>query len=145
MFTFCSRIAVPYDHSELSKKALNMALTLAKQDKQIELEVLMVIQPKVPITYSTIYLAQDRNDSLRKEAQEIKKEIDQKLMSLPNRTKTIILEGNPAQIITEYVRENDSDLVVMGSRGLSGIKEMFLGSVSHNVVQKVSCPVLIVK
>jgi len=35
--------------------------------------------------------------------------------------------------------------VVMGSRGLSGLKEIFLGSVSHHVVQKSSCPVMIVK
>jgi nucleotide-binding universal stress UspA family protein len=54
MVTICSRIVVPYDHSDCSKKALQMAMNLAKQDKEIELNVVMVVQPQYPygIPYS---------------------------------------------------------------------------------------------
>jgi nucleotide-binding universal stress UspA family protein len=55
------------------------------------------------------------------------------------------LVGSPAEVIVEFIKENEADLVVMGSRGLSGVKEIFLGSISHHVVQKATCPILIVK
>ncbi|WKB35977.1 universal stress protein [Terrilactibacillus sp. S3-3] len=44
----------------------------------------------------------------------------------------------------DHIKENHYDLVILGSRGLSGIRE-FLGSVSHGVVQRSPVPVLIIK
>ncbi|MDM5326679.1 universal stress protein [Neobacillus sp. CF12] len=143
MLTDYSRIVVAYDHSELSKKALNMALNLAKQDKQIQLNVVMVLQPTKPLPYAYGFVSYD--DSQREELNTVRKEIEQDLTPLPNKTRTFLLEGNPGQMIVEFVKQNNADFVVMGSRGLSGLKELFLGSVSHYVVQKAPCPVLIVK
>ena len=143
MLTDYSRIVVAYDHSELSKKALNMALNLAKQDKQIQLNVVMVLQPTKPLPYAYGFVSFD--DHQREELNTVRKEIEQDLTSLPNKTRTFLLEGNPGQMIVEFVKQNNADFVVMGSRGLSGLKELFLGSVSHYVVQKAPCPVLIVK
>jgi nucleotide-binding universal stress UspA family protein len=42
-------------------------------------------------------------------------------------------------------REGDCDIIVIGSRGLGGIKEFLLGSTSHRVADEAPCPVLIVK
>nr|WP_317853550.1 universal stress protein [Neobacillus sp. Marseille-Q6967] len=56
-----------------------------------------------------------------------------------------MIEGNPGQMIVDFVKQNDADIVVMGSMGLSGLKKLFLGSGSHYVVQKATCPVLITK
>ena len=47
-------------------------------------------------------------------------------------------------IIDIAAREN-ADLVIMGSRGLSEFKGILLGSVSHKVLQRVPCPVLVIK
>nr|WP_284644965.1 universal stress protein [Paenibacillus chinjuensis] len=44
----------------------------------------------------------------------------------------------------KYARDTEQQLIIIGSRGLSGIKEMMLGSVSHKVSQLSNCPVLIV-
>jgi nucleotide-binding universal stress UspA family protein len=145
MLTDYSRIVVAYDHSELSKKALKMAMNLAKQDKQIELLVLMVLQPARPMVYSYGYAFEAIQDSEREEVNSIRKEIEEDLQLLPNKTRSVVIEGNPGVMIVEFVKQNDCDLVVMGSRGLSGLKELFLGSVSHYVVQKATCPVFIVK
>src|SRR5262245_30465697 len=53
--------------------------------------------------------------------------------------------GRPADKIIEIAKDNNSDLIVMGSRGLGGIKSLLLGSVSDNVLHHAHCPVLIIR
>jgi nucleotide-binding universal stress UspA family protein len=52
--------------------------------------------------------------------------------------------GYPINHIVKHASEAGYDLIIMGSRGMSGIKEVLLGSVSHGVSQHAKCPVLIV-
>ena len=145
MLTVCSRIAVPYDDSELSKKALDTAIILAKQDERIELDVITVVSIPTKVVYYGVYSDSRVREAHFNTAKEMLDGIKEKLKGLPNKTRTLVLEGNPAYMIVDFIKQNNSDLIVMGSRGLSGIQEMFLGSVSHHVVQKSSCPVFIVK
>ena len=53
--------------------------------------------------------------------------------------------GDPAVEIVREARESDAELVIMGSRGLSGLKQVVMGSVSHKVSENAGCPVLIVR
>jgi nucleotide-binding universal stress UspA family protein len=53
--------------------------------------------------------------------------------------------GSPAQVILETARSAHADLVVMGARGRGRVAELVLGSVSHRVLVKTSCPTLLVK
>lgn len=59
--------------------------------------------------------------------------------------KVTILKGEPGPTIVRYAEEQQVDLVVVGSRGLNGLQQMMLGSVSHKVIKRVNCPTLIVK
>lgn len=52
-------------------------------------------------------------------------------------------EGNAATVLTDAAA--DSELLVVGSRGLGGFRELLLGSVSHQCAQRASCPVVIVR
>jgi nucleotide-binding universal stress UspA family protein len=54
-------------------------------------------------------------------------------------------EGRVVDVIVGTAEEEGVDVIVMGCRGLSGIKELFLGSTSAGVVHQADCPVLIVK
>ena len=56
-----------------------------------------------------------------------------------------LLRGEPGPAIVDYANKEHFDLVIIGSRGLNSLQEMVLGSVSHKVVKRVACPVLIVK
>lgn len=56
-----------------------------------------------------------------------------------------VLQGSPAAAIVEAASKEHADLVVVGSRGLSGIGALVLGSVSREVVESTGCPVLVVK
>ena len=58
---------------------------------------------------------------------------------------TILTQGYPSRLIVDTAKAKDIDLIVIGSRGLSGIKGLFLGSVSHDVVRSAKQPVLVVK
>src|SRR5699024_283460 len=58
---------------------------------------------------------------------------------------THILHGDPGSAIVEFANNEGFDCVVVGSRGLGQIKEMFIGSVSRQVTKQADCPVLIVK
>ncbi len=59
--------------------------------------------------------------------------------------KVTILSGDPGPAIVEYANHHHADIIVIGSRGLSGLQEFVLGSVSHKVAKRANCPVLIVK
>lgn len=59
--------------------------------------------------------------------------------------KVELLKGEPGPEIVKYANKQHFDLVVVGSRGLNGLQEMVLGSVSHKVAKRVECPVMIVK
>lgn len=58
---------------------------------------------------------------------------------------TAVLDGDPADEILRYAKQNGSDLIATGSRGLSGLKSLFLGSVSHRLVENAECPCLVAK
>jgi nucleotide-binding universal stress UspA family protein len=53
--------------------------------------------------------------------------------------------GHPAHEICRYAKENAVDLIVMGSHGRTGMKELLLGSISHAVVNTAGCAVTIVR
>lgn len=137
MKSLFSRITVAYDGSELSKKALDSAIAIAKQDEQIEINI-------ISVAYVPAHLGVDRQTYVDKFTQMLE-DLQQKLKELPNKTDTAVLEGNPGEKIVEFAKNSNTDLIIMGSRGLSGVEELFLGSVSHHVTQKADCHVLIIK
>jgi len=57
----------------------------------------------------------------------------------------IVKTGNPADVIIKHAEDNGFDLIVMGSRGLSDLEGIILGSVTHHVLQRTCCPVLIIR
>jgi nucleotide-binding universal stress UspA family protein len=58
---------------------------------------------------------------------------------------TVLLEGDPVDRIVEFVEKHPTDLIVVGSRGLSEAGRFFLGSVSDGILHHVRCSVLVVK
>jgi nucleotide-binding universal stress UspA family protein len=60
-------------------------------------------------------------------------------------TEVIVAVKSIVKEIVEYAEKQNIDLIVMGTRGLSGIKKVLLGSTASGVVTHSHCPVLIVK
>jgi len=61
------------------------------------------------------------------------------------RASVTVLQGNAGQQIVETAAKRGADLIVIGSRGNSGLKEMFLGSVSPYVIKHTDKAILVIK
>ncbi|MCI5839457.1 MAG: universal stress protein [Peptoniphilaceae bacterium] len=81
-----------------------------------------------------------------KESKEILRESKEKLEdSKALKIETEYTIGNPSKKIVEYQKENDIDLIIIGSRGLGAFSRTLLGSVSSKVSNKATCSVLVIK
>ena len=58
---------------------------------------------------------------------------------------THVQEGQPAEVIIDVANQEQADLIVVGSRGLTGIKRYLLGSVSSKVSEHAPCSVMVVR
>jgi len=135
------KILVPIDGSKTSFKALNEAIYLARQCGAT-ITGLCVI-PIYTINLGRL-LTSLKNQSI-KEAKKIM--TNAKTISAQNGVvfNEKIIYGNEVWEITEFASYKKFDLIVIGSRGIGPIKEMFLGSVANAVVHKSKVPILVVK
>ncbi|MEM8832066.1 MAG: universal stress protein [Cyanobacteria bacterium P01_G01_bin.19] len=152
-----NKIIVAVDRSPLSKSVFDRAMSLAKATRA-NLMLLHILSPKesgYPVASVHTYypLVKDINYELYH--QQFAEYEQWGLKFLQNLTEEATkagiateysqLEGNPGRMICELANNYSADLIVVGSRGLKGIKEMFLGSVSNYVTHHAPCSVLIVR
>lgn len=145
MFT---KILVPVDGSEGSWRALSTAVQLGEKFAS-ELLVVNVIQPynnaallAVPLDHATITQG---NNELEKVGDKVLEMAEERLADYPHKIEFTLEVGHPSERIIALAKKANADAIVIGSRGLSGIAEFFLGSVSSKVSQYANVPVLIVK
>ncbi|WP_270180759.1 universal stress protein [Alkalihalobacillus sp. CinArs1] len=135
------KIMLASDGSEDSVTAAEEAIKLAKlTDAQVD--VIYVVdgdtsKHDVLRNWDSLGIKEDRKDKLRA--------VEQKAVEAKLTYEINMLRGDPSVTLVKYAEENEVDLIVMGTRGLNVLQEMVLGSVSHQVIQKASCPVLVVK
>lgn len=135
------KILVPFDGSKGSFKALREAIYLARQCNA-------TITGLCVIPLYTINLGRFSTPLKNESTKQAKKFMaEAKRLAAQNGTVFYekIIYGNEAWEITEFASYKKFDIIVMGSRGLSTMKEVFLGSVSNSVVHRSKVPVLIVK
>jgi nucleotide-binding universal stress UspA family protein len=96
--------------------------------------------------YGNVRLVEGFKRARRKAALEWLKQIEEAAKKKGIRLKSEVLDGDSkVEIIIDYANENSVDLIVMGSRGLTGFKRRLLGSVANAVVSNASCPVMVVR
>ena len=152
-----NKILVALDRSENHAVVFDKALSLAKTTGAtlMLLHVLSEQEKGSPMRVISAYYEPLLNDAAeelyQKQWQEFEQEGLELLHSLCNRatakgvrTETTQLHGNPSRQICELARNWEADLIVIGRRGLSGLKELLLGSVSTYVTHHAPCSVFIV-
>ncbi|MFT7459047.1 MAG: universal stress protein A [Planctomycetota bacterium] len=137
------KILHPTDFSENSTQALRYACALAgKFDSELHL-LHAVIDPIVAVTPPISgFLPSDYYQQILKNAENNLATLS--LKDLDEKTKVVrkAIEGTALIEIIRYARENDIDMIVMGTHGHTGLMHMIMGSVAENVVRKAPCPVL---
>jgi len=134
------RIVVGYDGSVYSKKALEKVKVLAEKFGS-KVYVVHVIDTAV-LSLSDVFASPSILTSLREKAEQLIKEAAQ---LLGGNAEGKVLEGDPAHEIIKFAKEVNASLIVLGSRGLSTIRRVLMGSVSSRVVQESPIDVLVVK
>ena len=142
------KILVPVDGSQTSWKALDTARSLAeKYDGR--LLVITVMIPYGSGSFLQMSLDQtliDQNNAAMKKAGCATLDMAKdKLGSYAGDVEYLEETGNPAELILDACKEKGCDTIVIGSRGLSGVEEFLLGSVSSKVSQYAKVPVVVVK
>ena len=133
-------ILVALDDAGESKKGMEKAIYIAKlSGAKITGVNVIVVTPTLASTVTNY------RDYLTKKAQEMldstKKSCDEQGIQFASK----ILDGSPASKIAEFAEKEKVDLVIVGSRGLGGIKGAILGSVANSLVHKSKVSVLVVK
>ncbi len=143
MTTLAARILLATDCSREAARAQELAVFLAKACRA-ELDILTVLEapPGMDPEYQVnqVYLNQLENEA--------GKAVDRVVGEAGRRgvhTKVRLLRGIPAQQINDTARELKSDLIVMGTRGRTGLAHVLLGSTAEGVVRGAPCPVLTVR
>jgi nucleotide-binding universal stress UspA family protein len=147
------KILVAVDGSKAALNAGNQAIDLAKKH-QAELTALYVIPSDIRYDYledvdtarlpgplkGTVMSAMEGGhkyvDAVKQKASET---------NISVRTDVVISSTSVVKTIVEYAEGKKMDLIVIGSKGMSGIKRMLLGSIASGVVTYAHCPVLVVK
>ncbi len=136
------RILLAVDGSDHALHAAKVAADLARCMKA-ELRIL-VVYPPIPPYLGEPNLQQAINSRLD-EAQAILQRAVDAVGEIPSEIHTELIEGDAAEAIIEVVKTRNSDLIVMGSRGLGRLAGLLLGSTSQKVLSHAPCPVLIVR
>ena len=131
-----TKVLLATDGSDSSEHALNYSLGFLPTDTKV---IIISVLPDV--------VKEELETSLRKNHERIVQDTEQlvKKKRPDLAVQTVVEEGLPSAVVCYYANTENVDMVIMGSRGLGGVKGFLLGSVSRNVVNSCSKPVLIVK
>lgn len=137
-----TRILVPTDFSADANAAFDYALGLARKfDAPVHLLHVVEDPLAAGMWSSEIYTAQIAGLQLN-----LVRDAEERLRrSVPDDAGTVSTEvrtGPAAKQIVEAARETNSDLIVMGTRGRTGVAHVIMGSVAERVVRLAPCPVL---
>jgi nucleotide-binding universal stress UspA family protein len=138
------KILCPIDFSRHADLIVEWATHLAEEHGS---QIVLLHAYHLPVEFQQLegaYLPADFWDSVKEEAARSLARYAEQIRARGIDVKECVREGYPASVIEEEAAVEKADMIVMGSRGLSGLKHLLLGSVAERVVQKSHCPVLTV-
>ena len=139
------RIIIPIDGSDQSKKAAKKAIFLAKSTGVKIVAMYVIDTPDLPGFYDSPDEAtyQQIHELLKKEGNSYIDQIEKMAKKIGVGISRMIADGHPAEEIIKEAKKND--LIVIGSKGVTALDRLLMGSVAENIVHHAPCPVMIVK
>lgn len=137
-------ILVPLDFSEPSRKALKYAISFAEQFGA-KLTLLYVVEPIVlpDFVYTQFVMEPEKlMEAAKANLERVAKEegVGRKILD-----RVLVRAGKPFHEITEAARGLKIDLIIVATRGHTGLKHAWLGSTAERVIRHAPCPVLSVR
>lgn len=145
-----SKILLPVDGSENSERALKMAVNIQKaQSNESEIIILNVYKHHSHREVSLAMVRPEDPEPMDHGLQEYAHEVvkwgaDKATKMGATKVRTVVHSGPPARTIVATARDEEAELIVIGSRGLGDLQSFLLGSVSHKVTSLADVPVLVV-
>lgn len=141
------RILVGYDGSKNADRALSRAANLAKTQSASLRIIVVADTASLATSYSLMVppITKDVFDDVVKKSEDILSRGLRAVSPLVPQVTGSVEEGYPADCILDEAAEQESDLIVLGRRGISGIERFLIGGVSSLIVSHSKCDVLIVK
>lgn len=141
------KILVPCDFSRPAVNAFRVALDLAQKSKGAVTLLNIMELPAIhnPLMSTAMGFEQELAKELKAK---VRKEYDKIINRYTTRgvtVKTEVLVGTVSYMITDYARKKGMDLIVMGTHGATGLREIVIGSNAEKVVRRATVPVLTVK
>ena len=138
------RILHPTDFSDCSALAFEIAIDMAKQNSA----TLIVLHVVESLGADNASMGQARTElepeTYRKRLmEEIKKIAPPEGSKIP--VEHVVAEGDPADQIDRFAKENKIDLIVMGTHGRTGMARFLMGSVTEKALRHTPCPVLVIR
>ncbi|MDE1763276.1 MAG: universal stress protein [Thaumarchaeota archaeon] len=136
------KILVPLDGSKPSLRGLDKAIEIARPigARITGLCVIPTVPPIPTIGLPTSFKSY-MTDGAAKVISEAKKTVLKNSVKFHGK----LVYGDASIEIARFANDKKYDLIVIGSRGRSGLKELFLGSVANSVVHRSQVPVLVIK
>jgi nucleotide-binding universal stress UspA family protein len=138
-----ANILIAYDGSDHARKAARIASDLAHQQDPAAVLWIVTVMPGSPWEMGEPFFSQFIESRTLAGQTMIKDASD--LIGEGFEIHTELLFGNPAESIIQVAETRACDLIVMGTRGLSLLQGLLLGSQAQKVISLAHCPVLVVK
>ncbi len=144
-----NKILIALDGSDHAQRALLIAAQLANKC-EAQLILCHVVQMKPFRSDYDVRVAQAAKDVFRQIGEEQADAIlgeAEKLIQESGVTDSLrlVTEGDPASAILKATQESGAGMIVVGTRGLNGLRELAIGSVAHKITAASTCPVLVIK
>jgi nucleotide-binding universal stress UspA family protein len=140
------KLLVPFDSSDNAMRALEHAVQLAKENGPMELVIVYAHQPPIIYGEISLYLSEEKATELqRKHSEDILRPAIEKAKEAGVTFTTQILIGDIPESIVSCAETVGCDAIVMGTRGMSAIGNLVMGSVATKVIHLTKLPVTLVK
>jgi nucleotide-binding universal stress UspA family protein len=138
------RVLLPLDGSPLAEQAMPHAIAQASHS-QAELILLRVIEPYTRGTGLSLADHERIRQQAKTWAREYLERIAADVQQQGVRVQVVIVKGRPHVEIAQFAETNGVDLIVMSTRGQSGLSRWLMGSVADRVMRGAAVPVLLVR
>ncbi len=140
------KLLVPFDNSDNAMRALEYAIRLAKEHGPMELVIAYAHQPPIIYGEIAIYLPEEKAKELqRQHSQDTLRPAIEKAKRAGVTFTSKVLIGDIAKTIVSCAETLGCDGIVMGTRGMSAIGNLVMGSIATKVIHLSKIPVTLVK